>query len=308
MSVLVVGSVAYDSIKTAAESRVDILGGSATYFSLAASLMSGVRIVAVVGEDFKQEHIDLLNRHGADTTGLQRVAGGETFRWSGVYSDDFVERTTLETHLNVFEKFQPQLNEQYRKTTDLFLANIMPALQTDVLDQMENTRFVACDTMNLWINTAREDLDAVMKRVDLLVINDEESFLLTGKRNIHQAAPEILAMGPKYLIVKRGEFGCALFAEGKSFLLPAFPVQNVSDPTGAGDSFAGGMMGYLSGCETIGWEQIKQAIVTGTVMASFTVEDFSVDRLTGLTAEQLSQRIRAFGEQTQWSDFEIPTR
>jgi sugar/nucleoside kinase (ribokinase family) len=306
MSLVVVGSVAYDSIEAPAGKREDILGGSATFFSLAASMFTDVKLVAVVGEDFKDEHIQLLNTHRVDTSGLERVIGGETFRWSGVYSDDYTSRTTLSTHLNVFEHFQPKLAEDYKAVPNLFLANIHPALQTDVLNQAHSLRFVACDTMNLWISIARDELLAVMKRVDLLSINDEEAYLLTGIRNIHVAAEKILQMGPKYLIIKRGEFGCALYSDGKRFLLPAYPVTNLVDPTGAGDSFGGGMMGYLSNCETIDFNTIKQAIVVGTLIASFAVECFSVDRLAFLKPDELLKRQHAFQNITGWQEGELP--
>jgi len=303
--VVVVGSVALDSIKAIAGEHKDILGGSATFFSLAASRFTDVKVVAVVGEDFPKEHIEMLHSHQIDTEGLEQVAGGKTFRWSGVYSDDYVERTTLDTQLNVFETFQPKLSEEYQQTPILFLANIHPALQLDVLNQTKKCEFVACDTMNLWIDTTMDTLAEVMKKVDLLTINDEESFLLTGKRNIYLAAEEILKMGPKYLIIKRGEFGAVLFAKNKRFLLPAYPVTNVIDPTGAGDSFAGGMMGYLSTCDTIGFEEIKRSVVVGTLIASFSVEDFSVTRLEALEISELEEREKYFSEVTGFNSFKM---
>ena len=250
MSVLVVGTVAYDTVHTASASRERILGGSATYFSLAASRFTDVRIVAVVGEDFGEEQLATFAPARIDTRGIERVPGEKSFFWEGRYSDDFTERTTLDTQLNVFEKFSPRLNGDYQDTPVIFLANALPRLQSQVLDQARAARFVALDTMNLWIDTMRDDLDKVLKRVQLLLINDEESFLLTGDRNIHVAAPKILDMGPEYLIIKRGEFGCALYSRNETFLAPAYPVTQVVDPTGAGDSFAGGLMGYLAGCDT----------------------------------------------------------
>ncbi len=305
MSIVAVGSVAYDSIRTASDSRERILGGSATYFSIAASRFTDVRVVAVIGEDFRQSDVQLMQTCGVDTDGIERVMGKKTFFWSGEYSADFTERTTLATELNVFEDFQPKLSDLYRKSPFIFLANIQPKLQLQVLDQVENPEFVACDTMNLWINTALEDLKQVMKRVDLLTINDEEAYLLTGIRNIHSAAEKILAMGPKYLIIKRGEFGCALYGPERTFLLPAYPVKNVVDPTGAGDSFAGGMMGYLAKADTIGFRELKRAAVTGTVLAGFTVEDFSVDRLVSLGWEEIRARRDEFSEITRWGDLEL---
>lgn len=302
---VVVGSVALDSIKTIVDEKKDILGGSATFFSLAASRFTNVKVVAVVGEDFPDAYVQMLNSHKIDTAGLEKVAGGKTFRWSGVYSDDYVERTTLDTQLNVFEKFQPKLNEDYAKAPILFLANIHPDIQLDVLSQTTNCEFVACDTMNLWINTTMDSLAKVMKKVDLITINDEESFLLTGKRNIYLAAEEILKMGPKYLIIKRGEFGAVLFGEGKRFLLPAYPVTNVIDPTGAGDSFAGGMMGYLATCDKIDFEAIRRSIVVGTLIASFSVEDFSVTRLEALQIAELEERENYFALVTGFDLFKM---
>lgn len=301
MSVVVVGSVALDSIKTPNGNRDDILGGSATFFSLAASRFTDVRVVAVVGDDFPEEHLELLKRHQVDTRGIEHVPGGKTFRWAGEYSEDYTSRTTLDTQLNVFEKFQPRLSEEYRRTGTLFLANIHPQLQLEVLSQVEDLNFVACDTMNLWIDTTRDILAEVMKRVDLLVINDEESFLLTGLANIHLAAEKILEMGPRYLIIKRGEFGAALFGEDRLFLLPAYPVTRLIDPTGAGDSFAGGMMGYLAGVKQIDFEALKQAVVLGALVASFSVEAFSVDRLVDLDSSELAERQRRFHQITGWT-------
>lgn len=300
MPVVVVGSVAYDSVKTATDERRRAFGGSASYFSIAASLFTDVKLVGVVGEDFEDEHYRLLQDHGVDTAGLNRVEGGKTFHWSGVYSDDFVERTTISTELNVFENFKPELTPEFRKCPVLFLGNIHPQLQLDVLNQMESLRFVACDTMNMWIENNLDSLKQVLKRIDLLTINDEEAMLLSGNRNVHLAADKILEMGPKYLIVKRGEFGSALYGEGKSFLLPAYPVKDVTDPTGAGDSFAGGLMGYLGKKKALSFDEIRQGVVTGTLVASFTVEDFSIDRLRHLTIDELAERRSRFAEMTAW--------
>ena len=300
MTILVVGSVAYDTIKTHAALRERILGGSATYFSLAASRFAKVRLVAVVGEDFKEEHVRVFEKHDVCTAGLQRIQGGKTFFWSGVYSDDFVQRTTLETQLNVFEQFDPLLSEPYRNSEILVLGNIHPDLQLKVLDQIQSPRFSVLDTMPLWIQNTRQSLEKVISRVDCLVINDEESFLLSGQRNIHKAAEHILQMGPRFLIIKRGEFGAALYDKNQVFLLPAFPVGKVVDPTGAGDSFAGGLAGHLARETDITFAAVREAVVTGTLVASFTVEDFSVDRLMGLTTEELERRRRAFFEATRW--------
>ncbi len=295
MSVLVVGSVALDDVQTWKGKRESVLGGSATYFSLAASPWCRSKIVAVVGEDFPQRGVDCLKNVGADLSGLTVVDGGKTFRWGGVYADDFSTRTTTFTDLNVFADFNPTLPESYRDSQYVLLANIQPSLQARVLDQLSNPAFVAMDTMNLWINTAREDLNALLPRVDLLVINDEESHLLTGEYNIFKAGPKIQAMGPKFLIVKRGEHGATLFGpDGQTQILPAFPVERVVDPTGAGDSFAGGMMGYLAKRGEITFDTIKEAMVAGTLVASFLVEDFSVDRLVTLSKEELLDRYEQF--------------
>ena len=290
MSLLIVGSVAYDSIRTAKEQRDEILGGSATFGSLVSSRFADSSVVAVVGDDFAEDHLALLENNGVGISGIERVQGGKTFRWSGVYSEDFTERTTLYTQLNVFEQFSPKLADSHRQAEYLFLANIHPQLQLSVLDQIESPKFVAADTMNLWIDTEPVALAEVLKRVDMLLINDEESFMLSGKKNIHEAALKILEMGPNYLVIKRGEFGCAFYGEGKTFVLPAFPIDNVIDPTGAGDSFAGGLMGYLAAGGVIGYSTIRDAIVVGTLVASFTVEDFSVERLISLTDSELELR------------------
>lgn len=296
MSLTIVGSVAYDTVVTAREKRERQLGGSATYVGLAARRFTPCRIVAVVGEDFDPADETRLADRGIDLSSLTRVPGGATFHWAGEYSADFVKRTTLRTDLNVFASFRPVLSERAASSSHLFLANIQPDLQESVLDQMDRSRlrFSACDTMNLWITTAPEDLARVLRRVDLLTINDEESYLLSGEHNIHLAARRILQMGPNYLVIKRGEFGCALFGEGRTALLPAFPVTGVVDPTGAGDSFAGGMMGALSRAPKLDFDALRRAVWIGTLVASFTVEDFSVGGLEALTPKALSDRHAAF--------------
>lgn len=292
MSVAVVGSVALDTVETPSGRNIDGLGGAATYFSLAASRYAKVRLVGVVGEDFPQEHCELLAGSGVDIEGLEHAAG-KTFRWSGRYHDDVNQRDTLDTQLNVFEQFQPRLTDAARKAKFLFLANIHPALQLSVLDQAE-AAFVGLDTMNLWIKTTREDLLKVLARVDVLIINDSEVFDLTGETNLVKGARAILLLGPAIVVVKKGEHGCMVFRQDEIFAVPAFPLENVVDPTGAGDSFAGGFMGYLAQYETVDWASLKRAAVYGTVTASFTCEQFGPDRLAEIDREAIEARYEAF--------------
>ncbi|RJO67486.1 MAG: sugar kinase [Myxococcales bacterium] len=301
MRLVIVGSVAYDTIATAQATRERILGGSASYAGLAASRFAPAGIVAVVGDDFAREHLELLRAHGVDVSGVERLAG-KTFFWSGVYSEDFCERKTIETQLNVFRNFAPKLSCHFKETEYLFLANIQPELQLQVLDQVARPRFVACDTMNLWIDTRLDALKEVFRRVDLATVNDEEARLLTGLRNIHRAAEAILAMGPKYLIIKRGEHGSALYGEGRMFALPAYPVERVVDPTGAGDSFAGGLLGALAKTNRTDFDGLKAGVVAGTLVASFTVEDFSVARLCAIGDADLRERAGRFAACTHWDD------
>lgn len=304
MKLALVGSVAYDDILSPEGARQNLLGGSATYASFAAARFTDVGVVAVVGEDFSPEHTRLFSERGIDTTNLA-FEQGRTFRWAGEYSLDFTSRTTHRTELNVFERFNPRMGDTARAAELLFLGNIAPELQLSVLDQAAGARFVALDTMNLWITTRREALLAVLPRVDLLVINDEESHLLTGLRNVHRAAERVLALGPKAVIIKRGEYGSALYAGDQAFLLPAFPVRRVIDPTGAGDSFAGGLLGYLAREGRTDFDALRRAVVVGTIVASFTVEDFSVSRLLSLTPAELRARLQRFAQHTAWSDVEV---
>jgi sugar/nucleoside kinase (ribokinase family) len=290
---LVVGSVAFDTIQTRAGQREEILGGAATFISLAASHFAPVRLVGVVGaDDFPQEHVDLLTSHGVDTTGLMRAAG-RTFRWSGVYADDFSSRTTLDTQLGVFADFDPRIPEAYAGSRYLLLGNIHPGLQIKVLDAVGPDCFVATDTMNLWIDTTLDELEQVIARTDLLVINDEEAFMLTGERQIAAAAPQIIARGPRFLIIKRGEHGAFLFGEGSTFFAPAFPLPEVIDPTGAGDSFAAGLIGCLAGGDATDAATIKRGMVYGAATASFTCEGFGTDRIATVSRADIETRFAA---------------
>jgi sugar/nucleoside kinase (ribokinase family) len=296
MSLLVVGSVAFDTVETHAGRREEVLGGSATFFSTAASFFSPVRLVAVVGEDFPQHHVAELEGRGVDTAGLQRQAG-KTFRWEGRY-DDLNEATTLDTQLNVFEHFKPELPSGFESSDYVFLANIDPVLQGQVLDQIRAPRLVALDTMNFWIEDIipgkRAALEAVISRVDLLFVNDKEAELLSGESNVVKAAQRIREMGPSTVVIKRGEFGALMFSSDGIFAVPAMPLETVVDPTGAGDSFAGGFMGFLAASGRVDAEGIRRAAVAGSVTASFAVQDFSLDRLKTLDKGQISERYNAF--------------
>lgn len=299
-SLLVVGSVAIDWIITPRAEREESVGGSATFFAMAASYLASVRLVGVVGGDFPQAAVGDLRARGVDLTGLDVVGHGKTFRWKGRYHDNMNDRTTLETHLNVFETFQPRLPPAFRGSDFLFLANIQPGLQLEVFKQMERPRLVGLDTMNLWISVANDSLLAVLKHVDVLTLNDEEARQLTGEHNLVKAARAIQRLGPRNLVIKRGEYGALLFdADGEIFAAPALPLEEVVDPTGAGDSFAGGFMGYLArpGVEPSG-ASLRTAMIFGSVMASFCVEGFSYDRLRGLDAASIQRRFEAFSALT----------
>ncbi len=300
MDILVIGSVAFDSVETPFGKRDDVLGGSATYFSTAASFFSAVRLVAVVGDDFPAEHKSFLNERNIDLSGLQTRAG-KTFRWKGEYGYDLNEAHTLETHLNVFESFHPEIPEIYRDSPFVFLANIDPHLQLEVLKQVQRPRLVACDTMNFWIEGKRDALVDTLGHVDILVINEAEVRQLANEPNLIKAARSILKFGPKTLVVKRGEYGVLVFGEHSVFSAPAYPLEEVFDPTGAGDTFAGGFVGYLAATNNLSDAAIRKATVFGSVMASFTVEDFSLDRLRHLTWDDIEERFRRFQALT---DFE----
>jgi sugar/nucleoside kinase (ribokinase family) len=293
MDILVIGSVAFDSVETPFGRGDEVLGGSATYFSTSASFFTGVQLVAVVGEDFPEEPRQFLTSRGVDLTGLQ-TRPGLTFRWKGRYGYDLNEAHTLETHLNVFETFHPQLPESYRKAKYVFLANIDPELQLEVLQQVERPKLIACDTMNFWIEGKREALVRTLGHVDILVINEAEVRQLAGEANLVKASRSVLSMGPKTLVVKRGEYGVLVFSEHSVFCAPAFPLEEVFDPTGAGDTFAGGFMGYLAATNNLTDETIRKATVFGSVMASFTVEDFSLNRLRQLDWADIEERYRHF--------------
>ena len=293
MDILVIGSVAFDSVETPFGRGDDVLGGSATYFSTSASFFTGVQLVAVVGDDFPEEPKEFLSSRGVDLAGLQ-TRPGETFRWKGRYGYDLNEAQTLETHLNVFETFHPQLPESYRKAEYVFLANIDPELQLEVLNQVERPKLIACDTMNFWIEGKREALVRTLGHVDILVINEAEVRQLADEANLVKASRAVLAMGPKTLVVKRGEYGVLVFTEHSIFSAPAYPLEEVFDPTGAGDTFAGGFMGYLAATNNLSDETIRKATVFGSVMASFTVEDFSLNRLRKLSWSEVEDRFRRF--------------
>ncbi|MGA1876319.1 MAG: PfkB family carbohydrate kinase [bacterium] len=291
MSLLVVGSVALDTIETPFGKTKEALGGSAMYFSCAASYFTDVSLVAVVGEDFPREHIDLLEKRGIDTGGII-TSPGNTFRWKGKYGYDLNDAETIDTQLNVFQHFQPTLNEKQKNREFVFLANIDPDLQKSVLQQMLQPKFIASDTMNFWIERKNESLKSLLKGIDTLVINEAEARQFGQEANVFKAARKILSWGPKALIVKRGEYGSLTFHNRSIFSAPAYPLENVFDPTGAGDSFAGGFMGFLAKSGNLDTDNIKRAVVFGSVMASFAVETFSLERLAHLTEDQIYERYR----------------
>ncbi len=291
VELVIVGSIGLDDVETPKEKRVELLGGSVSYACVAASLFSRTGMVGVVGDDFPERYRSLYTDRGIDTAGLECVAG-KTFRWGGVYDADFINRSTLFTDLNVFESFSPKLPDAYQSAPYLMLGNISPELQLSVLDQCQNVSFVVADTMDLWINIALEPLKKVISRVDMLMLNDSEAELLTGHRGVRKAAEAILAMGPRYVVVKRGEHGAMLFSEEGIFIVPAYPVKEVEDPTGAGDSFAGGFLGALVELGTVNESTLRQSLLVGSVVASFNVESFSLDRLVELSREDVSARLQ----------------
>ncbi len=303
MSILVVGSVAFDSITTPFGAVDNALGGSACYFSTSASFFTDVQLVAVVGQDFPQQHLDFLKSRNIDLGGLQ-TAEGETFRWKGRYEYDLNEAHTLETHLNVFESFKPQLPEAYQDAEYVFLANIDPELQLEVLQQVKNPKLVACDTMNFWISGKRDELIKTLAKVDILVINEAEVRQLADEPNLIKAAQIVRSFGPKTLVVKRGEYGVLMFGEGSVFSAPAYPLEEVFDPTGAGDTFAGGFIGYLAATRNLDEANLRKATVFGTVMASFTVEKFSLDRLKEIDHQEIADRYRKIKLLTEFADID----
>jgi len=290
--VLVVGSVAFDNIITPVRTGERILGGAASFASLAASYFAPVRLVGVVGNDFEDSFIERFRKRGIDLEGLQVDASGPTFFWAGKYHEDFNNRETLETQLNVFEHFRPELPQSYRRSPYLMLANIGPGLQIHVLDQLKGRCFVVADTMNLWINNERDELLKLLRRVDCLAINDSESFMLTGDRNLVSAGWKLLDLGPRMAIIKKGENGACLFHRDGYFALPAYPVVNLQDPTGAGDAFGGALTGYLAAVDKTDFKSIKKGMFYATAIASLTVEAFSCDRLESAGPALVEERYR----------------
>jgi sugar/nucleoside kinase (ribokinase family) len=289
-SVLIVGSVALDSVETPAGQINNALGGAATYGSVACSLFSPVQLVGVVGDDFPREHVEFLRGRNIDLDGLQIVSGGQTFRWKGDYNADLNQAVTHETQLGVFEHFEPNLPANYREADFVFLANINPSLQLQVLEQISSPKLVLCDTMNLWINLARNAVLDVFKRVDIAVLNDGEAKMLTERDNVISAGRELLELGPRAVIVKKGEHGALMFTREGLFATPTYPLEQVVDPTGAGDSFAGSLMGFLAQSGDLSLENLKRAVVMGGAVASVTVEDFSLASLRALQKEEAQRR------------------
>jgi sugar/nucleoside kinase (ribokinase family) len=293
MSLLVVGSVAFDSIRTPHGQVDDILGGAATYFSLAASCFTPVRVVAVVGEDFGEQHLSVFTSRAIDTTGLERAAG-KTFRWRGEYVGDMNEARTLETQLNVFEQFAPKIPASYLESEYVFLGNIDPVLQLHVRRQLPHARLVALDSMNYWIRGKLDDLKKTLAAVDILLVNEGEARLLSGHPNLKKAAAEIRKLGPRAVVIKRGEHGVSLFTEGSIFSAPGYPLDEVRDPTGAGDTFAGGFMGHLARSGDVSEPNLRRAVIYGSVTASFAVEEFGLGRLLRLKPQEIEARFREF--------------
>lgn len=302
MSLTVVGSVAFDGLETPFGKRERILGGAATHFSLSASFFTDVRIVGVVGNDFGAEEEKVFDKHNIDITDVERIADGKTFFWRGRYEYDMNVAHTLETQLNVFETFQPKLSEETKKSRLVFLANIQPDLQREVREQITDASLIGLDTMNYWITSAKESLLKTIEKVNLVIINDAEARQLAGEPNVIKAAQKIISWGPSYLIVKRGEYGAAMFTKDTYFAIPAYPLEAVFDPTGAGDTFAGGFMGYLDSQETLNEDAMRRAMIFGSVMASFNVEEFGTERVQKLTHDEINERFRAFKRMTHFEE------
>lgn len=298
MSIVVVGSIALDDVATAEGSVINAPGGSSLYFSAAASLFGPVFLVGVVGEDFPREEIEFLEHREVNLDGLQVIKGGKTFRWAGEYELDMNKRKTTNLELNVFQDFDPVLKENSRKAEYVFLGNIGPDLQMKVFDQIENPKFVALDTMECYISGNNGELKEVLKKIDLLFINDTEAQMLSETFNLLTAARKLLDMGPRYVIIKKGEHGSILVANNRFFAVPAYPVESAKDPTGAGDSYAGGVMGYIARSDSKDFETLKKAVVYGGVVASFGVEDFSLDALKTITLDDIEKRMDHFREIT----------
>jgi sugar/nucleoside kinase (ribokinase family) len=293
VSVLVVGSIALDSVETPFGKADDVIGGSAVFFSASASHLTDVQVVGVVGNDFPMDQLLPLEKRHVDLSGIER-ADGPSFRWRGRYRHDLNSAETLETHLGVFSRFEPKVPEAFAKPDFLFLANIDPRLQLNVLRQVQRPKLVACDTMNFWIESRRPDLLELLGHVDLVTLNDGEARQLTEQTNLIRAARWIMDRGPKYVVIKKGEHGAFLFHGTNIFFAPAFPLESVFDPTGAGDSFAGGFIGYLSRTGDLSDASMRRAVIHGSAMGSFAVEKFSVERLMTVTPEEISQRVREF--------------
>jgi sugar/nucleoside kinase (ribokinase family) len=291
MSVLVVGSVALDSVETPFGKADDVLGGSANFFSASASHLTKVSVVGVVGSDYPIEKLEPLRERGVDFSGLEK-AEGDSFRWRGRYRHDLNSAETLETHLGVFSRFSPKIPEKLQSSPYVFLGNIDPRLQLDVLSQVKKPKLIACDTMNFWIQSRRPDLLELLGRVDLVTLNDAEARQLTEKANLVQAAQWIMARGPRHVIIKKGEHGAFMFTEKSIFFAPAYPLENVFDPTGAGDAFAGGFIGYLAATDDLSEANMRRAVIFGSVMGSFAVEKFSIERLMTVTRAEIDQRMR----------------
>ncbi|PID59283.1 MAG: sugar kinase [Ignavibacteriae bacterium] len=295
MEFLVVGSVGLDDVETPFGKVEKALGGAATYISLSASyFVNNAKMCAVVGEDFSDTYTNMLKKHNINLDALKIVKGGKTFRWGGKYRFDLNTRDTLFTELNVFEKFNPQIPQSCEKDSCIILGNILPSLQLSVINQLKGNNFIVTDTMNLWIDTTKEDLLKVLKKTDALIINDSEARMLTNEANLIKAAKMIRKMGPEYLIIKKGEHGALLFTENEIFSAPAYPLENLFDPTGAGDTFLGGFAGYLHKCKEINFENLKRAVIFGSSMASFCVEKFSTEGLENLNEEKIKDRFLEF--------------
>jgi sugar/nucleoside kinase (ribokinase family) len=310
MSVTVVGSIAFDAVKTPWGRRDRLLGGSAVHFSLAAAFLAEVRVVGPVGDDFGEAEYDVLRARGVNVDDIERIPGGKTFFWSGEYEYDLNTRHTLDTQLNVFADFEPKLSDASRAADVVFLANIQPDLQRQVLEQCADARVVGLDSMNLWIETARDSLVRTIEGVDLLIINDAELRQLTEKPNLVQAAREAMAWGPTAVVVKQGEYGSALYSGERFFSLPAYPLETVVDPTGAGDSFAGGLLGYVAAHpdEGLSDELLRRAMAYGTALASFNVEEFGTERIQRLTVEEVRDRVAELQAITHWVDVPVESR
>ncbi len=304
MSLLIVGSIGIDDVKTPIESHQNLLGGSASYASVAASFFSPVRLVGVIGEDFPTAYRQLFLKHGICLDGV-KIEKGKTFRWAGEYLWDLNQRKTLSVELNVFERFKPTLPHHYKATGYVLLGNIAPSLQTYVLNQMSQPKFVMADTMDLWIETTKPDLLNLLKQIDAVCMNDSEARELTGTTSLIKAGQKLLSCGPKYVVIKKGEHGCLLFGENRFFTAPAYPLEDIHDPTGAGDAFAGSLMGYIASMGEVSFEILRKAVIYGSVMASFNVEAFSLGRLQTLKQSEIEERYTAFKVISHFDDIDF---